>query len=336
MPTSIRAVSNRAAQLHAEALIWDMVYPLEPWAGNDLDALIRFKDHGYNVISLTIAGDDQNLSESFRRVAAARKAVLARADVFHLVQDLADVGIAHAAGKLAVGLHFEGTRCFERNLDVIEAFVRLGVRHTLLAFNAANSAGSGCAEKCDGGLTAFGRRIVAEMQRVGMLVDLSHVGRRTSLEAIEVSSRPVMFSHSNVNAIAPSFRNVTDEQIRACAATGGVIGISGSSTYLGDWDVKAETVFRHVDYIAQMVGHEHVALGLDVVIDAEKVTDWARTRPDEWPVVLDPEWPGFRYFQPEQLPHVVELMLAHGYSEDAVRAVLGRNHIRVCRAAWGE
>lgn len=328
------AVSERAKQLHADALIWDMVYPLEPWAGNDWDALGRFHASGYDVLSLTIAGDDQNVSDAFRRVAAARRAIRERSDRLHLVQEISDIEEARQNNKLAVGLHFEGTQCFERDIDVIEPFVQLGIRHTLIAFNAANAAGAGCAERSDGGLTAYGRRLVAEMQRAGMLLDLSHVGYRTSLDAIEVSTRPVMFSHSNADAIAPSFRNIKDDQIRACAASGGVIGISGSSSYLGDPEVRPESVFRHIDYIAQLVGAEHVALGLDVVINAEQVTAWARTRPDEWPIVLDPTWPGFRYFQPEQLPEVVQLMLDHGYSDTAVRGVLGENHRRVCETAW--
>lgn len=326
--------SERAERLVADAFVWDMVYPLEPEAGNDIAALERWRRAGYDMISLTIAGDDQNIGEAFRRVAAARRAVLARPEALRLVHDAAEIVAARAEGRLAVGLHFEGTRCFERDLDVIEAFVRLGVRHTLLAFNSANSAGAGCAEKADGGLTAHGRRLVAEMQRVGMLLDLSHVGYRTSMDAIEASTRPVMFSHSNADAIAPSFRNLKDEQIRACAATGGVIGISASSAYLGDWAVRPETLFRHLDHIVALVGPEYVGLGLDVVIDAEAVTRIARSRPDQWPMATDPDWPGFRYLQPEQLPRLVEIMLDRGYGEAAIRAILGENHLRLCRAAW--
>lgn len=326
--------SGAVYPLVADALVWDMVYPLEPSVGNDLDALDRWHATGFNVVSLTIAGDDQNAGEAFRRVAAARNIVLARSDQFHLIYDIRDVGVAKDAGKLGISFHFEGTRCFERDLNVIEAFVRLGVRHTLLAFNSANCAGSGCAEKTDGGLTAFGTRLVCEMQRVGMLVDLSHVGFKTSMDTIEASTRPVIFSHSNVDAVAQSFRNLRDEQIRGCAATGGVVGLSASSEYLGDWNVRPETFFRHLDYIVQMVGPRHVGLGLDVVIDAEAVTSVARSRPDQWPMALDASWRGFRYLQPEALPELVDLMLSHGYGEDAVRSILGKNFERVCLEAW--
>jgi membrane dipeptidase len=327
-------VSPRARSLLAEALVWDMVYPLEPWAGNDLDSLARLKAAGYDMVSLTVAGDDHDVGQAFERVAAARAQIQERSDALHLVEVIEDVAASKAAGKLGVGLHFEGTRCFGRKVDAIEAFVRLGVRHTLLAFNSANSAGSGCAEPHDGGLTMFGRRLVSEMQRVGMLLDLSHVGFRTSMDAMEIAIRPVMFSHSNVAALAPSFRNLSDEQIKACAATGGVIGLSGSSSYLGDEAVRPQTLFAHLDYIVQMVGPAHVGLGLDLVVDAQKVTEYARARPDEWPMARDPDWPGFRYFPPEQLPALVEQMIGHGYDDQSVKAILGGNHQRVCAAAW--
>jgi membrane dipeptidase len=323
-----------ASSTLADTLVWDMVYPLEPWAGNDFDALARFKTAGYDMISLTIAGDEHSVGQDFERVAMARAEIEVRSSWLHLVRDIADVNVAREAGKLGVGLHFEGSRCFGREIETVEAFVCLGVRHALLAFNRANSAGSGCAEPHDGGLTMFGRRLVAEMQRVGMLLDLSHVGFRTSMDAIELATRPVMFSHSNVSAIAPSFRNLKDEQIRACAATGGVIGISGANSYLGDPEVRPQTLFAHIDYIVQMVGPEYVGLGLDVVADEQKVTEYARARPDEWPMVKDSAWAGFRYFQPEDLPNVVELMIEHGYGEQSVSAILGGNHMRVCAAAW--
>ena len=334
MPLTTEKASSKVQSLLSDALVWDMVYPLEPWAGNDLDSLARLKAAGYDMVSLTVAGDEHDIGQAFERVAAARAQIRARRDWLHLVEAIDDVAAAKAAGKLGVGLHFEGTRCFGRKIDTIEAFVRLGVRHSLLAFNSANSAGSGCAEPYDGGLTLFGRRLVSEMQRVGMLLDLSHVGFRTSMDAMEIASRPVMFSHSNVHALAPSFRNLRDEQIKACAATGGVIGLSGSSSYLGDEAVRPQSVVAHLDYLVQMVGPAHVGLGLDLVVDARKVSDYARARPDEWPMARDPDWPGFRYFPPEALPAVVELMIGHGYDDESVRAILGGNHHRLCAAAW--
>lgn len=330
--------SVRAAALVRSALVWDNVFPVnlpgEIELGNSWEALQSFRDAGFNVVSITLAGDNHNVSQAFSLCAWARRELAARAERLLLIKDTGDIERARASGRLGVILHFEGTRCFERDPAVIELFYELGIRQTLIAFNQQNSAGGGCADPGDGGLTPYGRRLIREMQRVGMLVDLSHTGERTSLDVIALATRPVVFSHSNARALCPSFRNLTDEQIRGCARTGGVVGVSGSSEYLGDFSCSSETVFRHIDYLATCVGVDHVALGLDVVFDPEALSAWARGRPDEWPMTQDPHWRGFRYARPEQITQVVELMLQAGYSEADVRKVLGENWLRVCAAAW--
>lgn len=251
-----------------------------------------------------------------------------------LVRAVDDIPAARRAGKLAVVLQFEGTRCFERDLNLIELFYDLGVRQTILAFNNANCTGGGCVEAVDGGLTSYGRRFIREAERVGMLIDLSHVGHKTALDALEIAAKPMVFSHSNANAVHRCFRNIDDEHARACADTRGLVGISGSSEYLGDQQCRTETLFRHLDHFVQLVGAEHVCIGLDSVFDAESLSRWAKARPDEWPMTQDPAWPGFNYAVPEQLVELVGLMLSHGYPEGGVRAILGQNYLRVCENVW--
>jgi membrane dipeptidase len=286
------------------------------------------------VLSLTLAGDNHDTGEAMQRVAAARREVFSRPEELLLVESVADIRRARCEGKLGIAFHFEGTRCFQRNLDVVEAFYRLGVRHTLLAFNQANSAGGGCAEKRDGGLTNYGRQLVREMERVGMLLDLSHTGRGTAMDALAMATRPTVFTHSNADAIAPHFRNLKDEQALACAATGGLVGVSSSNEYLGVAQSSPEAIFRHIDYYVELVGPSHVGLGLDVVFDAKALSDWIRTRPDEWPGKDDPGWSGFTYGLPEDGPRVTELMVKHGYSEDSIRKILGENYLRICAEVW--
>jgi membrane dipeptidase len=325
---------DQAVALLRRSLVWDNVWPLEPECGNTFESLNVHLTAGFNVVSITIAGDKHNVSEAMQRTAAARRSILAAPDKFRLVESIGDASAAQAEGTLGIVLHFEGTRCFERNLDTIEAFYKLGVRHTLLAFNVANSVGGGCTDAMDAGLTKFGRRVVQEMQRVGMVLDLSHTGRKTCMDAMEIADRPCIFSHSNVLKVTPHCRNVDDEQIRACASTGGLIGISGSSEYLGDRDCGVETLFRHVDYIASLVGAEHVGLGLDIVNDADAVTAYCKSRPDEWPFAAAPEWNGFRYAPASRVVDLVEVMLEHGYDTKAVEGVLAGNLVRVCSAVW--
>jgi membrane dipeptidase len=324
---------DEAATLVRDRLVWDNVWPLEPDVGNDLNRLPEFRAAGFDVLSLTIAGDNHSSGEAFARVAAARRRIEATPGA-RLVDSIAGIEQARGEGALAVLLHFEGTRCFERNLDLVDAFYRLGVRHTLLAFNQSNSAGGGCAEAEDGGLTRFGRRLVAEMERTGMLLDLSHTGRRTSLEALEQATKPAIFSHSNADAVWPHFRNLTNEQIRACAATGGLIGLSGSSIYLGDAAVRGETMFRHLDHVVQLVGADHACLGLDIVFETEALNRYMRARPEEWPDAARPDWPGAHYARPGQIVELAALMLDAGYGVSAVRGILGENLVRVCGSVW--
>ena len=327
-------VSEKAADLHRSSLVWDMVYPIEPWCDNDYDKLARFKSAGFDLVNLCLAGDNHNVGEAIQRIAAARRVILANPQDYVLIDSVDDILEAKSENKLAIAFHCEGTRCFERNLDTIEAFYALGIRHTLLAFNQTNSVGGGCAEKTDGGLSNYGRQLVAEMERVGMLVDLSHTGFTTTLDAMEIASQPMVFTHSLVDSVNGHFRNIKNEQITACAATGGVIGMSGASLYLGDDDCSNEAIFRHIDHIAELVGTEHVGLGLDLVFGADKLNDWLRGRPEEWPGADDPDWPGFNYASPEQIPALTELMLDRGYSTTDVRNILGENWLRVCRQVW--
>jgi len=170
------------------------------------------------------------------------------------------------------------------------------------------------------------------MNRVGMLVDCSHTGHRTSMEAIDVSTAPVICSHSNAKALLSHDRNISDELIKACAGSGGVIGMNGMGIYIADNDASTQALVRHIDYMSDLVGPQHIGLGLDYVFYEESF--YARVKanpnaypPDKYPI---PQ----QFFKPEQLPELTETLLMRGYPEDAVRGILGENVLRVARAVW--
>lgn len=332
------AHAERARELLKSSVVWDNVWPVDlpghESVGNTWDQLERFAAAGVTALGLTLAGDNHNSAEALRLTGWARNELRTRSSQLMLVQTVDDILTAKRIGKLAVVMQFEGTRCFERDLNLIDAFYALGVRQTLLAFNTANCTGGGCADRVDGGLTAYGRRFIREAERVGMLIDLSHVGRQTSLDALAMAQRPMVISHSNANAVHASFRNVDDVQAAACADTGGLVAISGSSEYLGDTQCRTETLFRHLDHYVQLIGAAHVGIGLDIVFKPEPLDRWARSRPEEWPMAQDPAWPGFSYAVPEQVVELIGLMLAQGYPESAVEDILGRNYLRVCSQVW--
>lgn len=312
--------------------IWDNVLPMAPEVGNDFALLARFDAAGYGFVSLTIAGDDCGLGEAMHRLARARSLIAIHADRYALATSVAEIAATRHQGRMSVGLHLEGTECLERDVEMIEVMYSLGIRHAILAFNQNNSAAGGCMEDEGIGLSRLGKRYIDRMRDVGMLLDLSHTSRRASLEAIERIERPVVFTHSNVDALFPHPRNVTDAQIDACAVSGGLIGLSGSSMYMGRGDTLPSSIFRHIDYIVQRVGADHVGLGTDYIVDAEATARILSARPDEWP--HDDLTQPLDYMPPEQLTEVVEKMRGAGYDQASIAKILGGNYLRIAEAVW--
>ena len=315
-------------------LIWDMVLPLAPVVGNTFDVLDRYRAAGYGFVSLTIAGDDCGLAEAMHRLGKARAEIARREGDFVLALTAQDVTRAHAEGRFAVGLHLEGTECLERDPDVLDLFYALGIRHAILAFNLNNSAAGGCADVGDVGLSRLGRRYLDRMGRLGMLLDVSHMSERSSLEAIDHIGAPVVFTHSNVRAIHDHYRNVSERQAEACAASGGLVGLSGSSAYLGPSASLAEGVFRHMDHLVGTIGADHVGLGFDYVVDADALVRIVAERPDEWPTDKVANYDSLSYLGPEGLDAVVGLMDRAGYGEAAIAKILGGNWLRIASAVW--
>ena len=243
-----------------------------------------------------------------------------------------DIEAARANGRLAIAFDIEGANAIGDQLELISLYHALGVRWMLLAYNRNNHAGGGCQDD-DGGLTAFGRAMIREMERVGMQVCCSHTGHRTVRDVFDIATRPVIFSHSNPSAVHPHPRNIPDDLIRRCAESGGVIGINGIGSFLGDNDNRDETFARHVDHAVQLVGPEHVAIALDYVFDRAEFDDWIRTQPQVYPPGSGYD-AGMRLVQPEQLEGIVDRLIARGYSKDALEAILGGNWMRLARTAW--
>lgn len=186
----------------------------------------------------------------------------------------------------------------------------------------------------DEGLTGFGRELVREMNQVGIIVDGAHASYRTVMQAIEVCQAPFIISHTNVHALAPNYKNVTDDQIKACAATGGVIGISGLGYHLGDLSAQSATIFRQIDYTVNLVGPEHVGLGMDFVTNLPKFRGMVAANPGLWPDENGLTMRESEVAQPEQVHELIALMRDHGYPDLAVRQILGENWLRVAQACW--
>lgn len=201
----------------------------------------------------------------------------------------------------------------------------------LFAYNRTNALAGGC-QDVDNGLTGFGREVLAEMERVGMMVCCSHIGEKSALEIMELAQGPVIYSHSNPLGKWQHARNISDRAMRACARTGGVVGLNGIGVFLGENDARVETLVEHVDYALNLIGPDHVAIGLDYAFDEEEVRTFLKAHPDVYPPEKYPN--GIEMVPPESFPRVAELLLARGWSGAEVRQVMGANLLRVATQVW--
>lgn len=329
-------IGRQAAQLHREALVWDAhaCMPLHPDA--DLSALARHQAVGVDFVSVNIGMDMNPLEQIMPVIASFRAQLRARPDLFVPVEDAADVERAKADGKLAVAFDLEGGVPLCERPEMVQLFFDLGVRQIHLAYNRNNSIGGGCYDD-DVPLTALGRRIVAAINGAGMLMDCSHTGHRTSLDIMEASTAPVFFSHANPRALEANRRNVTDEQIDACVATGGLVCVNGVGRFLGDPGSGTPAILRHIDYLVQRIGPEHVGLGLDYEYH-QGLNDWP---PGHDRAYWFPPAHGYgaagakiRIARPEQFPEITEGLSRLGYPEQAVRGILGENMLALARRVW--
>ena len=328
---------SRAEQLQRVSVIWEQhcCLPLDVTAREpDVDQLLRYLAVGGSYVSVNVGFGPHGIGETIRVLAAFRGQVQAHPDKFVLGTTADDVVQAKRSGRLAVGFDLECTNPLEGRLDMVQVYYDLGVRSMLMAYNAETLAGYGCHSDPEGGLKPFGRAVVAEMNRVGMFVDASHSSYRTTMDLFEASAAPVIFSHSVARTLKDHERNVTDEQIRACAQTGGVIGLNGVGIFLGDNDASTAAFVRHLDHVVSLVGPQHAGIGSDFVFELtdleRELAENSQLFPPSYRTLGEP----YQFVPPEQLPEIIEAMVDLGYPDDAVTAILGGNFLRLAREVW--
>jgi len=337
------SLSKRAERLHREAIVIDGTCPL----ARQGDSFERWIAGGATAIAITADYRGELMAATMRRLGAWLKKIRENSDRLIQVTSVKDIYRAKEEGKLGLIFHFQDTLPFERDLDLIEVYHRLGLRVAQLCYNAKNFVGDGCSERTDCGLSDFGLRVIAELNRLGIVVDCSHTGFRTTMEAIEASRAPVIISHSNARAVCDSSRNLTDEQIRAVAAKGGVVGLTGWPSFVArKARPSLDDLLDHADYLAGLVGVEHLSIGIDYWEYMAGLCDEAKARVRYDELVREGIWspkdyppPPWHFPQgietPEKLPNLTAGLLRRGFSENDVRAIWGLNLIRVFRQVWG-
>jgi membrane dipeptidase len=284
----------------------------------------RLEDSGITVFHPAvgyIAGDIY--AESSADIAAWDAFVAAHPDYFLRVDGPSDVLRAKAQGKLGIIVGQQNSNHF-RTLDDVDAFYQRGQRVSQLTYYD-NPLGGGSTDPGEKGLTAYGAQVLARMNQLGMAVDISHCGDRTTLDVIEASAKPVLVTHSNCRALVPySARCKTDAAIRKLAAKGGVMGVTMERLFVGTGpSVTIENVLGHIDHIAKLVGVEHVGLGTDVDLDGRDLAIAPKKKND-----LD----GLKYER--KVFDVTEGLVRRKYSKADIKLILGGNFQRVLSEIW--
>lgn len=353
------AEETRAQELHEETIVVDGLIPTTAYFSDS-----EYRDHltrgGVTAGNVTVASRTA-FADATRRVQRCR-GLVADSEAFTLVSSAADVRAANEAGTTGAILGFQDTMPIEPGdqmqtaggHEFLRAFQQMGVRVVQLTYNSLNYVGAGCCEREDPGLSNFGRSVVAEMNRLGVLVDLSHCGDRTTLDAIDHSDDPVVFSHAGARALSNVRRNVTDEQIRRVADGGGLTAVSVfPPTVKTDpnthevQEAHVSDVLDHIDHVVEIAGVDHVAFGSDM---NDKSLDDGVT----------PPYAAYRNFRPDHpdvygrgpieayepfphglhrhthFPNLTRGLVARGYAADDIRKILGGNFLRVFEAVWGE
>lgn len=332
---------TEASELHRSAIVIDAVCPLL----HVKKYVDWYYEGGVTIAAPTIA-TSEGAAHALREI-ASWKAAIARDERLVQVDSAAGVEAAKRDGKLGLLLHFQGTGPIEDEPELVHAYKALGVGIIQLAYNVKNRVGDGADERTDAGISYFGERLIKAMNEARILVDCAHTGVQTSLDAIELSTRPVVISHGNPRAIHDVKRNLPDHLIKAVAATGGLVGAVGFPGFISPSPRPTLDQFiDHIAYMVDLIGIDHVGLGIDyyfaqypVMTDEEAERCYqeqlkdGRWRPGTYPP--PPHYYPQGIETPQTFPNLTARLLHRGFAPEDVRKVLGENWIRVYRAVWG-
>jgi membrane dipeptidase len=332
------AIMARATALHARAVVFDGLSTCN-WSRTIFEEMKAGGVTCVNAASVLwedLRGGLDNISD-WRRMLAEN------ADLLRSIRTVADIHAAKREGRTGISIGWQNTSPIEDRLQDIGIFKDLGVGIMQLTYNTQNYSGAGYLELTDSGLTGFGREVVHEMNRAGVLCDLYHVGERTSFDAIAWSRQPCAISHVLPRALHDVPRNKTDALLKACAEAGGIIGISLFAPGLrAGNDATVEDYVDAMEHVIALVGEDHVGLGADFSLDhprpgpyqnyasrdkgnARNLTEFATAK------INKPH--GIQRIH--EMPHITAAMVRRGWSDDLIVKLLGSNWLRLLERVWG-
>lgn len=319
--------------LHRQATVIDGLI-VSNWSRSLFEAMHA---GGLTAANCTCAVWD-GFDSAFRRLATWKRWLADNADILLQVYGVDDIARAKREGRVGVILGWQNSAGFDEEPSFVPVFHELGLRVVQLTYHTANAAGSGCLEANDAGLSSWGHELVAELNRTGILIDLSHVGSRTARDAIRVSKQPVAYTHCAPKALRDHPRNKTDDDLRAIAERGGVIGVTMFPPFMprGN-DSTLDDYLDAIEHVIAIAGEEQVAIGTDFTqdIDEEGLRYFTRYKGTghallEIGNVVNPK----EFGRIEQYPNLTAAMERRGWTETRIRRVLGENWLRLFGEVW--
>ena len=346
-PASNKKYSKRAIELVRGSVVVDMLAPIkidfEPsfFSVPMSDQMTAdFRASGINAIHHAVGiGGNNGREQALSFLATWGNYVARNSHVLVGVDKFADILRAKKDGKVAVIMGLQNSDQFNRPADV-KMFYELGLRCSQLTYNSQNRIGSGSTDRVDGGVSDFGASIIEEMNKVGMLVDVSHCGDRTTLDGIDISKKPIAITHSNCRALIDHPRVKTDEAIKALAAKGGVMGITGVRNFVTKTDPTTIVNYAdHIDHVVKLVGIDHVGIGTDSDLYGYDDTSPEMNKmlrgayKDSYAFREKIDIDGFDH--PLKMYDLAEELIRRNYSDTNIKAVFGGNFQRLLTATWG-
>lgn len=350
-PWSTAEYSARCLALMQKSTVLDMLSPLTlnfpmmaKWTANpelftaaDFE---RFKSSGISVFHIAVGtGGPDPFMASYQFIAGWNAFLAGNDQYFMRIDSAADLGRVKASGKIGILLGIQNSAHF-RTLNDVNTFHAMGQRISQLTYNTRNMIGNGSTERRDEGLSDFGLAIVDRMNTVGMAVDVSHCGDKTSLDAFEVSKKPVLITHSNARALTAGHpRCKPDEVIRKCGTAGGVMGITGVRNFVkASEPTTIDDLLNHFDYVAKMIGVEQVGVGSDIDLDG-----YDDMPPEEYKRLKAGYKDSYAFrdkididevAHPKRMFDLTEGLIRRGYKDDQIEGILGGNFRRVLSQIW--
>jgi membrane dipeptidase len=327
---------ERVGQLYEDALVMDALVTTRGWSE---ESWLTAMQGGYTGLGTSLS--TRSMESSLGDLEEWNQRIEGEPDKYIRAESAADFEHAHATGKLAVLLGFQNTTMIGASIRNLDDLYEAGTRWIQLTYNARNLVGDGCTERTNAGLSDFGVEVVERMNDLGVLVDLSHCGHQTTLDAIMFSDPGPCFTHTMCEALYPSHpRSKTDEEIREMAEKGGVMGVVALGYLVGPdpgGETTLESYVDHIDHVVQIAGIDHVGVASDFIVEGISTSatreDWYEPRLVSFKPSYQVRWPPWipELDSPDRYKSVAESLDQRGYSSGDIEKVLGLNWLRYYR-----